>query len=144
MAAGLFREDLYHRITTFVLRLPPLRSRKADIPALARAVFQRLADEVGEKELTSAAIARLVAHPWPGNVRELGSVLYRAAAACSARELDARHIEQALVAPHKAKPRALSSTEARSLLDDQSGNVSAASRAAGVPRSTFRSWLAKA
>lgn len=144
VAAGQFREDLYHRITTFVLRLPPLRSRKADIPALARAVFGRLVDEVGEKELTSAAIARLVAHPWPGNVRELGSVLYRAAAACSARELDARHIEEALVAPHKAKTRALSSTEARSLLDDQSGNVSAASRAAGVPRSTFRSWLAKA
>jgi DNA-binding NtrC family response regulator len=140
---GRFREDLYHRVSTFVLALPPLRARKSDIPCLARALLTRLSDELGDKELTSAAYARLVAHSWPGNVRELGSVLYRAAALSTAREIDALHVDASLLTPVKARPRALTNPEARALLDEHGGNVSAASRAAGVPRSTFRSWLEK-
>jgi transcriptional regulator of acetoin/glycerol metabolism len=143
VANGRFREDLYHRVSTFVLRIPPLRARKSDIPELSGRLLARLVDEVGEKELTSGALARLVAHSWPGNVRELASVLYRSAAVSIAGEIDARHVEGALVSPKKTRPRALSTEEARALLADQEGNVSSASRAAGVPRSTFRSWLAK-
>jgi DNA-binding NtrC family response regulator len=143
VATGHFREDLFHRISTFVIRLPPLRARKSDIPALARALLSRIENEVGPKELGSAALARLVAHSWPGNVRELGSVLYRAAVCADRPELDADDVEAALLSPLKARPRALTDVEASQLLDEHDGNVSAAARSAGVARSTFRSWLEK-
>jgi DNA-binding NtrC family response regulator len=141
VASGRFREDLYHRISTFVIRVPPLRSRKSDISALCRTFLRRLEGEVGEKALTSSALARLVSHSWPGNVRELGAVLYRAAVS-SGPKIDASQVEAALDRRAKTRPRALSSPEAAALLE-RAGSVSAAARAAGVPRSTFRSWLAK-
>jgi DNA-binding NtrC family response regulator len=141
--SGSFREDLYHRISTFVLRVPPLRNRKSDISALSRVFLKRLSDDVGDKELTSAALARLVAHSWPGNVRELGSALCRAAVRAPGKEIDASHVEGALDRPTRSRTRALSQPEAALLLR-QAGSVSAAARAAGVPRSTFRSWLSKA
>lgn len=142
VASGRFREDLYHRISTFVLRVPPLRSRKSDISALSLSFLRRLRDEVGEKVLTSSALSRLVAHSWPGNVRELGSALYRAAVRAPGRHIDAPHVDAALERSTRVRPRALSNPEAVALLE-QAGSVSAAARAAGVPRSTFRSWLAK-
>jgi DNA-binding NtrC family response regulator len=141
VAAGRFREDLFHRISTFVIRLPPLRTRKSDIPALARVLLGRIRDEVGRKELRSEGLARLVAHSWPGNVRELSSVLYRAAVASQHDEIDADDVTRALSGTAKARARALSEDEARALLDGHGGNVSAAARAAGVARSTFRAWL---
>jgi DNA-binding NtrC family response regulator len=140
---GRFREDLLHRLTTVVIELPPLRHRKSDLPALATALLGRLADEVGRKELTSAALARLVVHGWPGNVRELGSVLYRAAVTSPGREIRPEHLElQAPRSPHKPAV-ALSAEEARALLRRHGGNVSAAARAARVARSTFRAWIEK-
>jgi len=142
VASGRFREDLFHRISTFVLYVPPLRSRKSDISALSRVFLARLEDEVGDKELTSAALAMLVAYSWPGNVRELGSVLYRAAVRAPCRAVEASHVDAALERASRMRPRPLSNPEAVALLE-QSGSVSAAARAAGVPRSTFRSWLAK-
>lgn len=141
VSEGNFREDLYHRIATFVIRVPALRTRKSDIPALGRILLGRLRDELGPKELGSQALAALVRHSWPGNVRELGSVLYRAAAAAPGVEIDVRHVTLALALPTRKKPRALEAEEAQALLNEHGGNVSASARAAGVPRSTFRSWL---
>jgi DNA-binding NtrC family response regulator len=143
VAEGRFREDLFHRIATFVVRVPPLRSRKSDIPALAKHLLGRVRDEVGPKQLGSAALARLVAYSWPGNVRELGSVLYRAAVAAAGEQIEAAHVDAALIGPSRCRPRALSESEASLLLREHGGNVSAAARTAGVPRSTFRSWLEK-
>ncbi len=143
VAAGRFRADLYHRISTFVLHVPPLRSRKSDIPLLARAILSRMRDDVGPKELGSGALARLVEHSWPGNVRELGSVLYRAAVAADGGLITADCVNAALSSTVKARPRPLSRDEAQALLGELNGNVSGAARAAGVPRSTFRFWLEK-
>jgi two-component system response regulator GlrR len=143
VAEEKFREDLFHRISTFVIRVPPLRARKSDIPALAHALLARIRDETGPRSLGSAALARLVAHSWPGNVRELASVLYRAAVTADGEHIESSHVEAALAGPSKARPRALSESEAVLLLREHGGNVSAAARTAGVPRSTFRSWLDK-
>jgi DNA-binding NtrC family response regulator len=144
VAEGRFRADLYHRLSYVVIELPPLRERKSDIPALARAMLERSCDELGNKLLSSAAVARLVAHDWPGNVRELKAVLYRASIAADGEEIGAQHIELAMPAISDARGPVLVPARAVELLRQFQGNVSAAARAARVPRSTFRAWLDKA
>jgi len=81
MRTGGFREDLYHRLAVFPIRIPPLRERVADILPLAHDLLARIARQLGRPSLTldEAARARLVSYAWPGNVRELGNVLERAA-----------------------------------------------------------------
>jgi DNA-binding NtrC family response regulator len=138
--AGSFRADLYHRISTFVIRVPALRQRKSDIPALARALLASRVDELGERHLSPAALERLNTYNFPGNVRELFSIVYRAAALSNSREISALDVEASFpsVFAGQAKTTRL---DARQLLDVHGGNVSAAARSARVARSTFRSWL---
>jgi DNA-binding NtrC family response regulator len=141
---GAFRGDLFHRLSTVTIELPPLRKRKSDIGALSRVLLARLESDVGDKRLTAAALARLLEYSWPGNVRELSAVLYRSAVAAPGADIDACHV----ALPEDARPQSVtaraSPERARELLDEHRGNVSAASRAAGVPRSTFRAWLVRA
>jgi hydrogenase-4 transcriptional activator len=78
---GKFREDLWYRIHVFAIRLPALRERRGDIPALA-AYFAGLAGRrLGSEQLTASEsdVALLQAYDWPGNVRELAAVIDRAA-----------------------------------------------------------------
>jgi DNA-binding NtrC family response regulator len=71
-----FREDLYFRINTFEIRLPALRDRPDDIPALAEHLLRRAAKGKNvQGKITPAASAVLQAHLWPGNVRELANVM---------------------------------------------------------------------
>ncbi len=142
VAQGLFREDLYHRISTVVLEIPPLRNRKGDLPAIAGALLERLAPELGRKRLASGAIGRLVAYSWPGNVRELASVLYRACMTNPGSELVvAASIDAAIPKLAKNNGPTLTTADARALLSAHDGNASAAARTANVARSTFRGWL---
>ena len=79
VAAGAFREDLYHRVNIVTLQVPPLRERREDIPELVQALVQRANREVG-KAITSVELAvlnRLKSRDWPGNVRELEHVIKR-------------------------------------------------------------------
>lgn len=76
VAEGKFRKDLYYRLNTFALHIPPLRERPGDIPLLARTIL----DELGHRlrrpfTLTDDAVECLQAHDWPGNVRELRNAL---------------------------------------------------------------------
>ena len=77
---GRFREDLYFRINTVAIHLPPLRDRLEDIPLLAQAFLQEFAEDRGRAIVgfTDEAMERLEAHHWPGNVRELRNVVERA------------------------------------------------------------------
>jgi DNA-binding NtrC family response regulator len=79
---GRFRGDLYHRLSTLQLVLPPLRERPDDVPLLTDHFLAELAVELGPRALTPAARMRLAAHDWPGNVRELRNVIRRAAILC--------------------------------------------------------------
>jgi DNA-binding NtrC family response regulator len=135
---GSFRNDLYHRLSTVTLKLPPLRARRSDVPALARVLLGRLRDEIGAKELHGSALARLMDYSFPGNVRELQAVLYRAAMRAQDGEIRAEHLLLPALGPSVARANP---TQARALLEQHRGNASAAARAAGVPRSTFRAWL---
>jgi DNA-binding NtrC family response regulator len=78
--AGRFREDLYYRLRRVVLRVPPLRERRGDLPLLIEHVRRQANARHGLAiaGLTPAARRRLAAHPWPGNVRELEAVLEEA------------------------------------------------------------------
>ncbi len=140
---GKFRNDLYHRLSTVTLRLPPLRERRTDIPALARVLLRRLEPELGGKELRSDALATLVAHDWPGNVRELSSVLYRAAALATGPEIMAQHLALSVRSVGPRRVRDVRQFDAEALLASHEGNVSAAARAARMPRTTFRALLGK-
>ncbi|MCY4746614.1 nitrogen regulation protein NR(I) [Pelomonas sp. UHG3] len=75
---GVFREDLFHRLNVIRLRLPPLRERKEDVPALARHFLQRSATELGvePKRLSDAALAVLTNFEFPGNVRQLENICH--------------------------------------------------------------------
>jgi len=81
--AGTFRQDLYYRLNVIELRMPPLRERSEDIPLLAHACLQRLAQGGKALCLTPAAEVALVRYSFPGNVRELENILERATALCS-------------------------------------------------------------
>jgi transcriptional regulator with GAF, ATPase, and Fis domain len=80
-AAGSFREDLWYRISVFSVRIPPLRDRMQDVPALAAYFAHRAGVRLTGKPLApkEEELAALVAYRWPGNVRELAAVIERAA-----------------------------------------------------------------
>jgi DNA-binding NtrC family response regulator len=82
--AGRFREDLYYRLNVVQVTIPPLRERIGDIPALARHLLARIADQPGLRPLgiTDDALALLGRYAWPGNVRQLQNALFRAAVLC--------------------------------------------------------------
>ena len=78
---GKFRTDLYHRITTFPITIPPLRERRDDIPLLVRHFLQHLRNELGKPlpGISRKGMDLLLGHHWPGNIRELKNCLERAA-----------------------------------------------------------------
>lgn len=79
IAAGNFREDLYHRLSVIVIRVPSLNERKEDIPLLADYFLEMIANDYGQpkKEITPGAIKALQALDWSGNIREFRNVIER-------------------------------------------------------------------
>ena len=76
VAGGKFRKDLYYRLSTFPIHIPPLRERPGDIPALADSILKDFSHKLRRSfTLTEDAVSCLQAHSWPGNVRELRNVL---------------------------------------------------------------------
>ena len=79
VAAGTFREDLYFRLSAFVISIPPLRDRREDIPVLAHQFLQRAATRMDKdvRTVSAEAMTVLVNYDWPGNVRELEHAIER-------------------------------------------------------------------
>jgi DNA-binding NtrC family response regulator len=76
--AGKFREDLYYRLCVIPIVLPPLRTRRSDVRALAEHFLARAAPRGSPVRFSEEALAKLAAHDWPGNVRQLRNVVQRA------------------------------------------------------------------
>jgi two-component system, NtrC family, nitrogen regulation response regulator GlnG len=98
VAQGRFRADLLHRLDVVRLRLPPLRERREDIPALAQRFLGAATAPLGSsvKRFEKSAMARLQAYDWPGNVRELENLCWRLAALAPGETIQAGDLQQAL------------------------------------------------
>jgi two-component system, NtrC family, nitrogen regulation response regulator GlnG len=102
---GVFREDLFYRLNVAPIRIPPLRERTADIPALARHFASQAAKEgLPGKVLDEAAMERLRRYRWPGNVRELENLVRRLAALYSQEVIGVDVIESELAAAPAEMP----------------------------------------
>jgi PAS domain S-box-containing protein len=100
---GRFRQDLFHRLGQFQLRVPPLRERPEDIVALAEH-FLRL--KAPSKNFSSQAISALLSHAWPGNIRELRNLVAKMAMESTGYEIDFSRLSAALT----GEPAALRQT----------------------------------
>jgi DNA-binding NtrC family response regulator len=129
--AGRFREDLFYRLHVFPITVPPLRERRADIPALARHFLARFAAEEGKRIrlIAPEALQLLVAFPWPGNIRQLENALFRAVVLADGDSVEIGEFPQiaALVsvpqggeapAPHSAPAETDSAQDAAGLESD--------------------------
>ena len=94
VADGRFREDLYHRLAVFPIRLPPLRERAEDIAPLADVLLSEVAAELARPgiSLGEAARAQLATSTWPGNVRALRNALERAVILCEGAVITPEHL----------------------------------------------------
>jgi DNA-binding NtrC family response regulator len=96
---GAFRKDLFYRINTFVIEVPPLRERVTDIPELVRHFLART-NRTEKRQIhgiSELAMKALCSHPWPGNVRELQHAIERAVLVCDTEEILAEHLPPAVV-----------------------------------------------
>jgi transcriptional regulator with PAS, ATPase and Fis domain len=95
---GKFREDLYYRLNVLPIRVPPLRERRSDIPALVEVLAEDMALRSGTAppELSAEAMALLSAQNWRGNIRELRNVLEQAAMRSDSQHIEARDLQEVL------------------------------------------------
>jgi transcriptional regulator with GAF, ATPase, and Fis domain len=157
VSQGSFRQDLYYRLNVVPIHLPPLRGRKADIPALARQFAALVAAQQGRPvpELSQRLLAVLMQNDWPGNVRELQNYIERLMALSSDPVLQPEPLPDELRAP--AAPRSnpgrtrplrdhVAEIEKRRLLealDRNGGNQSRAARELGLSEQALRYRLRK-
>lgn len=150
IAAGRFRQDLYFRLNTIQIHLPPLRERREDIPLLAEHFLRQHADRYRKpvSGLEPAALEALERHAWPGNVREFDHALERAVLMCPGNRIRAQDL--ALKGPENAPASlddlSLDEVEAyliRRTLARTGGNAREAAEALGLSRSAFYRRLEK-
>ncbi len=166
VVAGAFREDLFHRIAVAVLRLPPLRDRREDLPLLVdhllALVNREGREQPGyvEKKISVGARKLMDEHPWPGNIRELQNTLRRAALWTPGPVLKAEDIRDALLpaAGRTAESEVLGKPLGEGLdlpevlagvarhylqraVDEAQGNKTQAAQLVGLPSyQTFTNW----
>ena len=145
---GAFREDLFHRLNVIRLRLPALRERSEDVPALTRFFLQKSAKELGvdAKRITDAALTRLMHFDFPGNVRQLENICHWLTVMAPAQMVEAKDLPPELLgtaaiaavpplamaeAPVSVAALAAAEAPQRPVLPESS--VSVASNSAGAP-----------
>ena len=141
-----FRSDLYFRINTLLLMVPPLRDRGEDILILARALLQTLAAQRGRGTLVLASDAEqaLRTHSWPGNIRELRNVIERAVLLSDQQILGRKDLRfdaslgtETAAADTHLSLRELEQRHIKRVLHEEQGHVESAARRLGIPRSTL-------
>jgi len=164
-----FREDLFYRLSAVVLKVPPLRERKREIPLLAERFAVEACESGGRPPLliNDSAAQLLTAYEWPGNIRELRNVIHAAVMMCDGDTIEARHLpplepsitdtidamsrtNEVRQSPERSRARRLTlEEELRELektrileaLDEAGGNQTKAAELLGMPRRTLVSKL---
>ena len=146
---GLFREDLYYRLSVIRIQVPPLRERGEDIPLLANAFLRRAAQTHRRRvRFSGDALRALLIHPWPGNVRELENRVSRAVIMARGPSIEPADLDlqPAELEPASSLRAARERTEREALVDVLSrhrGNISKAARSLQVSRPTLHGLLDK-
>ncbi len=158
MRSGAFREDLYYRLATFPITLPPLRERREDLPQLVDHYLKQYAERNGEavKGVGQRAMRLLLAYDWPGNVRELNGVVERAALMETTGTIQAAGLPSRLASLQPAdtteepaglaQVRPLADVERLAViqaLEAADHNMTRAARALGINRATLHRKLKK-
>lgn len=142
---GKFRSDLYFRVSTLPLFVPPLRERREDIPLLAEQLLARIAAELGRAELhlEASAIEALQGYSWPGNIRELRNVIERAALLSPDSGIGCQGLSFDWMAPQPVElDRMVTLAELERqyierVLAQENGRIEVAAQRLGIPRSTL-------
>ncbi|MDQ7092517.1 sigma-54 dependent transcriptional regulator [Desulfosporosinus sp. PR] len=95
ISQGTFREDLYYRLNVMHIIMPPLRSRKEDIPLLVNHFLEKF-DPSKSRKISSEAMKTLTRYNWPGNIRELQNAIERALIVCQGAEIQSVHFPKEL------------------------------------------------
>lgn len=147
VAQGTFREDLYYRINTIHIEIPPLRKRKEDIPLFTEFFLQKYADLYKRPGLTihPQAVEKLKSYPWPGNIRELGHTIEKAVILA---EKNVIRTVDLFIRPGKPAPfpdtSNLGDVERQAIeaaISQNDGNLTAAAEQLGVSRQTLYNKL---
>ena len=151
---GLLRKDLYFRISTIKLKVPPLRERLDDVPLIAGRFLKRFNEQYGKRiqDISPDTVMRLVRYDWPGNIRQLESVIERAVLFCSGRELlpsclpeefQTRATNAAFVIPPLLPMEEIEREAIMQTLERTAGNVKKSAQILRFPRPTFYRKLKK-
>jgi DNA-binding NtrC family response regulator len=142
-----FREDLYYRVNTVPLRVPPLRERTEDIPMLVQHFLNRLSQDCGRGEVVAdkSVMDALQQYSWPGNIRELRNVLERAVLIAEHNHLSAHHLQfqnssRTGQPPMRSVTGTLKQIECAYIsrvLQDEGGCIERCAHRLGIPRSSL-------
>jgi len=151
---GLLRKDLYFRVSTIKIKVPPLRERLDDVPLIAGRFLKRFNEQYGKniRELSPETVMRLVRYDWPGNIRQLESVIERAVLFCSGTELlpaclpeefHTRLTSSSFVIPPLLPMEEIEREAIMQTLERTAGNVKKSAQILHFPRPTFYRKLKK-
>jgi two-component system response regulator AtoC len=154
VAEGRFREDLYFRLNVVPLTMPPLRTRKEDLPLLVQAFLKESAKENGKplRELAPEAMACILDYNWPGNVRELRAAIEHAVVMCSTPKIGVRDLPATVRRPVQVSEGPSEESHGLNLhqsernlifraLEESGGNRTQAARILGISRRTLHRRL---
>ncbi len=152
---GMLRKDLYFRISTIKIKVPPLRERRGDIILLARHFLERFNEQYQKsiRDMSQETVTRLTRYDWPGNIRELESVIERAVLFCHGDELTVESLPDELqdspvtgyrvFVPHPLSMEEIEREVIMQTLERTSGNVKKSAEILCYPRPTFYRKLKK-
>ena len=151
---GLLRKDLYFRVSTIKIKVPPLRERLDDVPLIASRFLKRFNEQYGKniRDISPDTVMRLVRYDWPGNIRQLESVIERAVLFCSGTELlpnflpeefQTRATSSKFVIPPLLPMEEIEREAIMQTLERTHGNIKKSAQILRFPRPTFYRKLKK-
>ncbi len=149
VAAGEFRQDLFYRINTVTIEVPPLRSRSQDIPALVQTFLKKYAKIYSRPvpEVTAEAMRRLCAQSWPGNIRQLEHAVEKALILSEGNTLDIHnfdlHDAQIAAMPESTTLESMERNAITAAIKQYGGNMTEVARHLGITRQTLYNKLRK-